>query len=147
MSNNTLLKVFLSISFVGFAISFYLAVLYAQPLPVICTTTGIFSGCEDVRQSAYATMFGISTPLLGALYFILLIGYIAFNSSILKIVKSDYYSILLIFCFISFLFEGFLTYVQITQIKALCMWCLIVEIVVAVQLVLAYLLYKDSTKP
>lgn len=146
MNNNTLLKIFLVISTIGLAVSAYLAIVYSSPAPIVCTTTGIFSGCEDVRQSAYANMFGISTPVVGVLYFSFLILYVAFKSRFKKLLSNDYYSLLLVLCVFSFLFEGFLTYVQINQIKVLCMWCLVVEIVVAMQLVLAYLLYRNSTK-
>lgn len=143
--NKTLISnLFITLAFIGFSISFYLAIIYSQPLPVVCTSTGIFSGCEDVRQSSYAHIFGISTPALGAVYFTILLLYTLFKASIKKIIPNDYTNILLLLCFLSFLFESFLTYVQITQIKALCMWCLIIELIVFIQLILAYLIHKDK---
>jgi uncharacterized membrane protein/predicted DsbA family dithiol-disulfide isomerase len=53
----------------GLAASAVLAVDYLQPAPVFCSEGG---GCEAVRQTAFAAVLGVPTPLLGLVGFLAL---------------------------------------------------------------------------
>jgi uncharacterized membrane protein/predicted DsbA family dithiol-disulfide isomerase len=46
-----------------------LAVDYLQPAPVFCSEAG---GCEAVRQTAFAAVFGVPTPVIGLAGFLVL---------------------------------------------------------------------------
>jgi uncharacterized membrane protein/predicted DsbA family dithiol-disulfide isomerase len=54
---------------VGLAASAVLAIDYSRPTPVFCSEGG---GCEAVRQTAFAAVFGIPTPYFGVAGFLAL---------------------------------------------------------------------------
>jgi uncharacterized membrane protein len=101
----------------GIAISSYLAYYYIYAQPVPCT----IHGCETVRQSEYAKMFGIPTPLYGVAFYVtfaIIAG--------LKLAQKNlpYHHILLKLMGIGgFLFSAYLTYLEAYVIHAWCIWC------------------------
>ena len=52
---------------VGLGTSSLLLVDYLRPLPIFCDGGG---GCDIVRQSEYAQIIGIKTPVLGVAFFV-----------------------------------------------------------------------------
>lgn len=57
---------------VGLATAAMLLVDYVRPAPVFCADHG--TGCDAVRQSAFARPFGVPLPIPGVLFFVSLLG-------------------------------------------------------------------------
>src|SRR5215211_198218 len=97
----------------GLAISAYLTVLhYAGGTPACA----IAHGCETVQQSAYAELAGVPVALLG------LAGYAAILASLAR----DSEGARTAAAFLSlagFGFSGWLTYVEVARLDAICSWC------------------------
>ena len=66
----TLKILFLALSLLGFLDASYLAIKYYQGEAPTCA---FFKGCDVVTTSEYATIFGISIALLGAIYYLSLL--------------------------------------------------------------------------
>jgi len=55
------------LAILGLGTSSILLIDYLRPLPIFCDAAG---GCDIVRQSAYAEILGIKTPILGVVFFV-----------------------------------------------------------------------------
>lgn len=115
----TIAVIFLIIGFIGFLDSTYLTVQHYRGEPPKCA---IFTGCETVATSKYATIGPIPLALLGSLYylaiFILSVAY--FDT------KKEQLLVLISYLTIAgFLASLFFIYLQIFIIKALCLYCII----------------------
>jgi uncharacterized membrane protein len=97
----------------GLAIAGYLtAVHYAGGSPVCAVS----HGCETVQQSRYAELAGVPVALLG------LIGYAAILASL----ALDGETARTVTAFLALAgsgFSGWLTYVELARLDAVCSWC------------------------
>lgn len=107
-------------SLLGLAVSIFLAYEYSQPT-INCPVFG--GGCDSVRLSNYSSLFGVSLPYWGILFYATLIV-----SCIIFTLKPFNYICLLGRLFLiafGFVFGVYLTFLEAFVIKAFCMWCLI----------------------
>jgi len=94
----------------GAAVAAYLTIVhYAGGTPVCA----IAHGCEVVQQSRYAELAGVPVALLG------LLGYLA----ILLALWRDARTVAATLALTGFAFSGWLTYVEIERLEAICTWC------------------------
>lgn len=109
-------------SIVGAAASAYLLVEYVTGQPGVCLTG---SGCDLVRASAFAYPFGIPTPLIGLLFYVLA------GWTVLRAVRSQMVlalptrTALLGLAAIGATASLLLTGAEAFVIKAFCSWCLV----------------------
>ncbi|OGY23504.1 MAG: hypothetical protein A2172_04830 [Candidatus Woykebacteria bacterium RBG_13_40_15] len=113
-------KVILLLSAAGLAVSTYLAWTYLSGSSIACTT----HGCDAVRSSSYANLFGVPQPLFGIIFYLMLI----FLSLALQILDK-FFTILLkrliiVVSAFGFLYSVYLTLLEAFVIKAYCDWCL-----------------------
>ncbi len=134
--------IFAALSFLGFLDALYLTFEHYTGAPLPCV---IFTGCDTVTNSAYATIGPISVALLGALYYlIILILTIAYleNGSRRSLAVAT------LITPIGFLASLYFLYLQIFVIGALCLYCIISAtdstILVIVSLTLILLLTKTK---
>lgn len=112
----------------GIILSAYLTYEYYQPEPITCpfSASGV-NECELVRQSPYSELFGVKLPVWGTIYYIFFAGFVFFG--LIDKIKHKYYSLaIFVLATWGFLFESYMTYVQIFKIEAICKWCTLVEI-------------------
>lgn len=108
-------------SLAGLVVSVYLLITYMGGGPIVC---GVAHGCDVVRASEWSSMYGVPTPLLGVLFYLLMIGIVLFRTiasawkplSLLRLTR--------VFAIIGLLESIYLTYVQAAYIGAYCSWCL-----------------------
>lgn len=120
------MHILLVLAVFGLLISLYLTYAYSQPAPVTC-----FIGedaCEVVRQSPQSYLFGLRLPLIGDMYFMAMIIYLGFFRRWLK------YAIVPLAC--AAIFGLYLIYVQLFVINATCFWCVLIEAVTFLMLLL-----------
>jgi uncharacterized membrane protein len=103
-------RVSMAVAGLGLAIAAYLTVVhYAGGTPVCA----IAHGCATVQKSAYAELAGIPVALLG------LLGYIAIVASLARDSRTATAGL----AFAGFGFSAWLTYVEVVELQAICIWC------------------------
>ena len=110
--------VFALASFAGFLDASYLAAKFYLGGPIPCS---ILNGCEKVTTSEYATIFGVSIALFGAIYYL---SILILTIAHLDTKKMSLLYIASLFTFIGFLFSLRFLYLQLFVIHALCLYCL-----------------------
>lgn len=131
---NRLIFVF---SLFGLGVSAFLLYEYSLSGPVICPLGG---GCDIVRASPYSQILGISLPILGIIFYLMMV--------ILSITRSQKLTskvLLNLKLFISVVGVGFgiyLTFLEAFVIKAYCFWCVLSFIISIIILALVFLSSK-----
>jgi uncharacterized membrane protein len=103
-----------AVSVAGIAVSLYLTWTYAAGAAPACV--GDSAGCETVQSSPYSRLMGVPVPALG------LGGYAALLLS--AALRSTTGTVLGLFvALVGTLFSGYLTYLELFVIEAICQWC------------------------
>ena len=120
------------LSIIGFFIAIYVLQSFLRGSSIICVN----SGCEIVRKSSSSYPFGIPVPAFGLLgyAFLILLSFVRTTATN----KNFIYGQLGIATF-GILFLGWFTYTEIFVIKAICTWCAISAVNMAIIFVLALL--------
>lgn len=110
---------FICLGLIGFFDAAYLVIEHFRGVPITCS---VFSGCEKVTTSRYATIGPVPVALLGLIYYmIIFLGIIAFiNTGRREIIYA-----LSWFTTIGFLASAWFIYLQLFVIKAICPYCVI----------------------
>jgi uncharacterized membrane protein len=112
---------------VGLAIAGYLTWVHYSGGEALCLASG---GCERVQKSRYAELGGVPVALLG------LIGYAGILASLaLRGDRGRLVTALLAFVGVGF--SGYLTYLELFEIDAVCQWCVASAVVMTIIAVLA----------
>ncbi len=105
---------------VGGAIATYLTVIHYSHISPICTS----GGCEKVQQSSYAMAGDIPVAVLG------LAAYIAVSlTAAVRGVSAALSGAVIALAGAAF--SGYLLWVQIARIHAICQWCVANDVVIA----------------
>ena len=116
-----------TVALAGLGIATYLTVVHYAGGSPVCA---ISHGCETVQKSRYAELAGVPVALLGML------GYVAILASLVR--DSEAARTATAFLAIGGLaFSGWLTYVELFEIDAICIWCVGSAICMAVLAALA----------
>ena len=113
---------------VGLAIASYLTIVHYEGGVPVCAT----NGCEIVQQSRYAALLGVPVALLGTLTFAVLLLSSALRKPIAVVGAAA-------LALVAVLFAGYLVYVQLVVLDAVCMWCVASDALTAVVAVAAWL--------
>lgn len=98
------------VALAGLAIAGYLTVVHYAGGEPVCA---IAHGCATVQKSAYAELAGIPVALLGLL---------AYGALLVSLVR-DARTVTAALAFAGFGFSAWLTYVEVFEINAICVWC------------------------
>ena len=113
-----LIYLFLVLGILGLIDSVYLALAYFTGTPLSCE---IISGCNEVAQSPYSSIAGISLPALGVIYYI----FAVMNALLYLYNRSTYAATVLAFATtVGFLASAYFVYTQIFLIGAVCIYCM-----------------------
>lgn len=127
MSDRTLHRALLILTFVGIGIAGYLTYVHYKGLSPICA---VGHGCEKVQSSKYAKVSGVPVPVLG------LVGYVAILGSLL--VRGELARLgTAAMAYGGVVFSAYLTYLELFKIHAICQWCVGSAIVMTIIAVLA----------
>lgn len=102
-----------AVAIAGLAIAGYLTVVHYAGGEPVCA---IAHGCATVQKSSYAEFLGVPVALLG------LLGYVAILASLLKDTETGR-SITALLAIAGLAFSAWLTYVEIWELEAICIWC------------------------
>lgn len=133
MSSSLLRNISIGAAIIGFLDSVYLTWIKLSNQEAVCSGVG---GCEKVNTSAYSEIAGIPIALLGAgAYVIILILFIVENRSRFWEENSPLY----IFgvSLIGVLYSGYLTYIEIAIIHAICPYCVLSAITILIIFVIS----------
>ena len=97
-------------------------------------------GCENVKNSAYSSILGVSLPLLGLLSYIALL-FLVGGQTHPAVNRNGWTPLAALAIFgvalIGLLFSAYLTYLELFVIFAICHWCVASAVIMAVIFVLA----------
>lgn len=115
-------RVLFGLALIGFFIATYLFIAYSTQATIACG--GGSHGCDVVRISRWSKMFGISTPILGMMFYAGMAGLM-----IVRTVKPSWnarwmYRLTMVGATVGLIESIFLTGVQALEIKQYCTWCL-----------------------
>lgn len=128
MSEARLRRAIAIVALVGVAIAGYLTYVRAVGEAPACST----GGCEKVQSSEYSEVLGVPVALLGLLAYLAILG-AALRAGPAAAAAGAGLSLA------GVLFAGYLLYVQLAVIDAVCIWCLGSDVVIATLAVLGVL--------
>ena len=135
MSDGTLRIAAALVALAGAGVAAYLTAVHYRSGLLVCTTGG---GCETVQQSSYAEIAGIPVALLGL---------IAYSTAFVLVVLRGPAARLAAAAVAlgAVIFSAYLLVVQLFVIDAICIWCVVNDVVIAPALaVLTALRLRDT---
>ncbi len=124
---------------IGFSDSIFLSYKHFAAAVPPCLTNG--GRCGDVLAGAYSSFLGVPLSVLGVIYYSLIISGIVFC------LTYQTYSYLRLVAWVAiggFFFSGYLIYLQLFVIRALCPYCVLSATVSAVLMVASIVWLKKN---
>jgi uncharacterized membrane protein len=121
LSDRTLRILAGAVALVGAALAGYLTWVHYDESALVCVAGG---GCETVRQSAYAEIAGVPVALLGLIAYSSVLGLIVWDTPTARLGAA-------MIAFVGLAFSLYLLVLQLFVIDAVCMWCVVNDVVVA----------------
>lgn len=106
---------------VGLFASAYLFYEYVTGGSIACA---LVSGCDVVRASVWAKVFGVPRPFFGLLYYAVLFQLLVIRAALTKWAK-PLHAFTMMVSVVGFLESAVLFIVQWLDLKAFCFWCLL----------------------
>lgn len=118
---------------IGLFVSGYLSYTHLTESNVVCIENATFN-CDTVNSSIYASLLGIPVAYLGFASDVFLLVILLLEPRV-SFLRS--YGVMIFFAVVllGFIYHGYLTYVSLTRINALCIWCLAHHAIVTVLLI------------
>jgi len=101
------------IALIGLGIATYLTIVHYTGGSPVCA---IAHGCETVQKSHYSKLFGIPVALLGGLTYLGLLATLVRDDESSRTVGA-------MLAIVGLAFSGWLTFVEVFQLHAICIWC------------------------
>jgi uncharacterized membrane protein len=98
---------------VGLAIAGYLTVTHYAGADPVCA---VAHGCATVQKSAYSELAGVPVALLGLLGYVAILASLAGDGERARTATAG-------LAFAGFGFSAWLTYVEVAELHAICIWC------------------------
>jgi uncharacterized membrane protein len=114
------------IALVGLGIATYLTIVHYTGGDPVCA---IAHGCSVVQNSSYAKLAGVPVALLGLLGYLTLLGLFARDNETTRTAAACV-------ALAGLGFSAWLTYVEIFELEAICIWCVASAICMALLAVL-----------
>jgi uncharacterized membrane protein len=105
----------------GIGVAGYLTWAHFQHSQVICVVGG---GCETVQKSSYSEIAGVPVALLGLLSYTAILGLIAWDGPTARLAAAA-------LALVGVLFGAYLLVVQLFVIDAVCVWCVVNDVLIA----------------
>lgn len=130
----------LVLSAAGLAVSGYLTWVYTSNTVALCFGSG---GCDVVQHSPYARLLGIPIPTLGTAAYLVLIG---LAGAALRLKQQREMLALGLFgvALVGVLFSGYLTYLELFVIRAICTWCVVSAVIMLFTFALTVHAYRQT---
>jgi uncharacterized membrane protein len=125
------------VALVGLGIATYLTIVHYAGGTSVCA---IAPGCETVQKSRYAELAGVPVALLGALGYLAILATLARDDEWARTATA-------FLAIVGLAFSGWLTYVEVFELHAICIWCVGSAICMALLAVLAVARLLTSPPP
>ncbi len=127
----TLSYIFIAIAMLS---SGYLTYAKLANTSMICIEGSSVFNCEVVENSAYASIMGIPTALLGFLTYTTIMALLILENRVALLRE---YGLMIIFgiSLFAFAYHSYLTYTAFYTLGAVCPWCLLCHIMVTLHLI------------
>lgn len=112
------------LSLMGLFVSSFLLYEYSLQGPVACL---IGTGCDTVRTSQYSSFLGISIPILGVLFYLVMAMFSVVQAQ--KTLNNLLFQVKLLISLVGVGFGTYLTFLEVFVIKAICFWCILSYII------------------
>lgn len=119
MSDRLLRISLLIVAAIGIGVSSYLTYVHYQPAALICTGTG---GCETVQDSKYAVLAGVPVAVLGLSAWIAALVLTVWDSELAQTLTAA-------LALGALAFATYLVILQLFVIDAICIWCMVNDLV------------------
>ena len=134
--NSKILWLVILLAILGIFDTTYLTAEHYLGSPVYCPIGG---ECEEGLSSPYSTIYGIPLALFGAaFYFFTLVLALIYQLNANRFLLKLFF----ISSFFAFIFSGWLVYLQLFVIKAICIYCVISAVNVTILFVISVYLLK-----
>lgn len=121
MSDRSLRAAAALVAVAGLGIAAYLTWAHFADTQVVCVAGG---GCETVQESEYSEIAGIPVALLGLLSYSVILGLILWDSPLARLGAAT-------LALVGVLFAVYLLVVQLFVIDAICVWCMVNDVLIA----------------
>ena len=131
----------------GLGVSAYL--MWGYTVPGATLACGGSSGCESVKNSVYANLWGIPLPVIGLISYSVLLALILAQGHAAMVERAGPpYLALAVFgiSLIGVLYSAYLTYVELYVIYAICRWCVASAIIMVAAFVLSIFNLRNSNQ-
>jgi uncharacterized membrane protein len=122
------------VALAGAGVAGYLTYVHYDEGALICTT----GGCEQVQQSDYAELAGIPVALLGLLAWIAVLVLVAWDSPAARALTAG-------IALVAAAFAVYLVVLQLFVIDAVCVWCMVNDVLLVPLLTVLSLLRLRAT--
>ena len=122
----------------GIGVSAYL--LWGYTVPGAKLACGVTGGCETVKNSVYASLMGIPLPVFGFIAYLVVLGLLILQILFMLQNRPQVpYLALATFglALTGLLFSGYLTYLELFVIYAICQWCVVSAIIMVILFLLS----------
>ncbi len=113
MSDRALRGTMAVIALIGLGVAAYLTYVHYAGVTPVCA---VAHGCEKVQTSHWAKLAGVPVAVLGLLGYAAILASLAVPSEGGRLVGAA-------FALVGFGFSGYLTYLEVVEIDAICAWC------------------------
>lgn len=130
-----------TLALVGLGVASYLSLYKLGYIGTIACKVG---SCETVQASRYAMFWGLPVAVWGLGFYVALFA-VSFASTLPRfdgVVGIS--TLMLVLTVWGTLFSGWLTYLELFVIHAICQWCIISAIIVAVACVVSWLEWRET---
>jgi uncharacterized membrane protein len=105
----------------GIAVAGYLTWVHFDEAALVCVAGG---GCETVQESEYAEIAGIPVALLGLVSYSIVAALVVWDAPTARLIAAS-------LAVVGLLFSLYLLALQLFVIDAVCLWCLVNDVVIA----------------
>ncbi len=137
MSDRTLRLGLIVVSVAGVGVAAYLTYVHYQPDSLICTGGG---GCEKVQDSQYSVLAGIPVAVLGLGTWLAALALAVWDSELAR-------TLLAALAVVALAFALYLVVLQLFVIDAICVWCMVNDLVLVPLLAVLALLRLRTSSP
>lgn len=111
----------MAVTVAGLAVAGYLTWAHYADTQVVCVVGG---GCETVQKSEYSEIAGVPVALLGLLFYSAILVLVAWDSAQARLGAAT-------LALVGVLFAAYLVVLQLFVIDAVCVWCMVNDVLIA----------------
>lgn len=127
MSDRALRIGIAALAVVGLGVAGYLTYVHYAGIAPVCA---IAHGCEKVQTSHWAKLAGVPVALIGLLGYASILASVAVSGEVGRLAGAA-------LALVGFGFSGYLTYLELAEIEAVCAWCVTSAVLMTALAVLA----------